>query len=90
MDAVRRRDDDEVEIAGPLPDLPWRVQQRCPGMVAAGARPPLVVTSDDRGELEAVHGCDEWRMEDRSRQAVAEQCDANGGHGRPLYLAGSS
>src|SRR5439155_21317561 len=61
MGAVRRCDDDEIEIAGSLPDLLRRAQERRVRMVAPGTRPPLIIARDDRSELEPFDRGDQRR-----------------------------
>ena len=86
--AVRRRDDDEIEVADTLPDLLRRAEQRRVRMVAPGTGTPLLVVRDDRGELEPLDRSDQRRVEDSAGQAVAEQGDAKSAGSRSSVISG--
>ena len=88
-DAVRRRDDDEVEVVGPREHVVRAVEHEHAGVPLLRARRRSGSRVVTRGELEAVDGRDERRVEHRPGEAVSEERDAKRlTHPRHLALAG--
>jgi hypothetical protein len=73
VSAVRRGHDDEVELVRSAPQVIRRIDKRGIRVLAPRPGAPLAVPGDNRGELEAGDRRDERGVEDRSRQAVADE-----------------
>ena len=83
MNAVRRRDDDELEPSCMRPDLFGLVEDRHLGVLAERLGATFLVPGHDGGQLEARRRVDERRVEEPAREAVAQNRNAaNRGHPR--------
>ena len=83
MDAVRSRDDDEVELRRTGPDLFGRVEDCDPRVIAERLGATILVAGHDGGQLEARRRGDEGGVEEPAGEAVAENHNAaHRGHAR--------
>ncbi len=72
MRVIGGRDHDSVQVLSLSPELLGRIDELRLGVVAAGLLATLSVGGDDRGDPEAWGRCDQRRVEDAPRQAVAD------------------
>src|SRR4029453_2132669 len=87
--AVRCRDRDEIEAETSIPQLRYIVDDANARVSLRGRTLSVAVTRDDRRQLQPRRGRDEWRVECRATETVADDPDAECRMGRSRHVSGA-
>ena len=78
MSAVRRSDNNNIEVGRVIPELRSRVKDCGAWMRSPCLRLSFGITCDNRGKIQSRRRLDQWSVKDRAGESVTDESDAKG------------